>query len=212
MLVLSPAFLFFAAIALPIEQANAQPAYDIPVANGVPVDGCATWQANCGQAAADQFCRAEGYAGASSWSWAHDLRTWNLGSNRYCDRETDRVRCGGLRLVVCAAAAGGATNGGTTAVPIDAPSLLVSTAWSWIDSGNTLGTMTFYANGTASATWINVSQQWRIDANGDLMVYADGTRWVTRLRYDPDAGKFRGSRDATSQTQDGITTELQPAR
>lgn len=211
MLVLLPALLFFAAIVLSAGQANAQPEYDIPVANGVPVDGCAMWQSNCGQPAADQFCRSQGYAGASSWSWAYDLRTWNMGSNRYCDRAADNIRCGGLRSVVCTAAAGGATSNGTAA--IDLPSLLVSAAWTWIDNGNGIGTITFYANGTASASWVGVLQQWLIDANGDLIVYGDvsGARFVTRLTYNPAAGTFHGSRDATSQVHDGVTSELRRA-
>jgi hypothetical protein len=88
--------------------------YEIPAVNGVPVDGCAQFQANCGQASADQFCRTQGFAGASRWNWAYDLRTWVIGSNRYCDRSTDNIRCGGLRSVVCTGQANNTQGGGQT--------------------------------------------------------------------------------------------------
>jgi hypothetical protein len=77
--------------------------YPFPQANGVAVDGCASWATDCGQPSADQFCRTQGFASASSWNWAYDQRTWVIGSNMYCDTGPG-VNCGGLRDVVCTAA------------------------------------------------------------------------------------------------------------
>ena len=76
------------------------PRFPVPMVNGVPVDGCATWATDCGQASADQFCRTRGYSSASSWTWARDERTWNIGSNRYCESGPG-MECGGLRDVTC---------------------------------------------------------------------------------------------------------------
>ena len=74
--------------------------FPFPQANGVAVDGCATWATDCGQPSADQFCRTQGFASARSWNWAYDQRTWVIGSNMYCDTGPG-VNCGGLRDVVC---------------------------------------------------------------------------------------------------------------
>jgi hypothetical protein len=130
-------------------------------------------------------------------------RTYVSGSNRTCDG----YGCAGFLRIECERGAGApATNAAT-----DFRGLLLATAWTWIDNGTPIGTMTFFADGNASATWINVSQVWRIDPNGDLMLYADGTRWVVRLTFDPATRTFSGRRDATSQVQDGVLTVLRPA-
>jgi hypothetical protein len=69
-----------------------------PTMNGAAVDWCADFGANCGQAGADSFCRAQGYAGASRWERYAADRTFNIGAQRYCDQ---RRGCGALRDVVC---------------------------------------------------------------------------------------------------------------
>jgi hypothetical protein len=88
--------------------------------------------------------------------------------------------------------------------------LLLSGPFEWVDNGQSIGTITFAADGSAKPTWSPPNQAWSTDVNGDLLVHADGTRWVTRLRYDPASGSFSGARDATSMTQDGVQTLLRP--
>jgi len=73
-----------------------------------------------------------------------------------------------------------------------------------------LGTIRFTADGKAPVTWSDV-HAWRIDANGDLIISAAGTTWVTRFVYDAAAGSFAGTRDKTSQVQDGVKAVLKPA-
>jgi hypothetical protein len=92
------------------------------------------------------------------------------------------------------------------------PPDFLNTTFEWLDNGGSLGTINFYRDGTTRVTWINVPHVWRTDSNGDLMVYGGGTRWVVRLRYDATTCTFRGARDRTSQTQDGVNTELRPYR
>lgn len=88
------------------------------------------------------------------------------------------------------------------------PDFFNTTFEQW-DNGRSLGTINFYRDGTARASWFG-SEAWRTDSNGDLLMYADGTRWVIRLRYDPNTCSFKGGRDRTSQTQDGVHTEIRP--
>jgi len=85
-----------------------------------------------------------------------------------------------------------------------------NTSFEWIENDRSLGTTNFYRDGSTRLTWINVPHIWRTDSNGDLMVYGDGTRWVTRLKFDPTTCTFRGTRDRTSQTQDGVQTVMRP--
>ena len=87
-----------------------------------------------------------------------------------------------------------------------------NTTFEWVDNGQPLGTINFYRDGSTRVTWINVPHVWRTDSNGDLMVYGGGTRWVVRLRFDPSTCTFRGTRDSTSQTQDGVQTVVRPYR
>src|SRR5262245_5707383 len=89
--------------------------------------------------------------------------------------------------------------------PTDAGNLPLDVPLEWIDNGRSLGFITFAANGTAKATWIGVPQAWRFEGS-DLLVLANGTQWVTRLRFDPGSSSFHGTRDRSSQTQDGVRT------
>jgi|SRR5208283_3992767 len=54
--------------------------------NGYSVDWCLHWAAQCGQAAADQYCRINGHpAGAQSFGTIAMRPTWVLGDNKVCD-------------------------------------------------------------------------------------------------------------------------------
>lgn len=80
--------------------------FPAPTIHDLPVDGCAHFGGGCGQPAADQFCRTQGYHYASFWSSQEDAETWNIGSNRSC-QSGPGMRCGGLRNIVCVAGTGG---------------------------------------------------------------------------------------------------------
>lgn len=92
------------------------------------------------------------------------------------------------------------------------PPDFLNTTFIWNDNGRDLGSINFLRDGRAQVTWINLPHVWRTDSNGDLMVYGDGTRWVIRLKYDQTTCTFRGTRDRTSQTQDGVQTVIRPSR
>jgi hypothetical protein len=62
-----------------------------PTVGGIALDWCLTWAQNCGQAAADNFCRWQGYDRAVNFRQAPDigytriLRTGQICNQRYCD-------------------------------------------------------------------------------------------------------------------------------
>jgi hypothetical protein len=87
---------------------------------------------------------------------------------------------------------------------------LVNHTFEQFDNGNKIGTVTFFSDGTAKHTYSNLPHSWKIEANGDLMIYAGGTLYVARLKFDAATGTFSGARDRTSQTQDGVRTVLRP--
>ena len=65
--------------------------------NGAAVDWCVNWAANCGQPGADNFCRVNGYARATSFKTYQPGRTYVIGDNRFCAAEF----CIGFAQVVC---------------------------------------------------------------------------------------------------------------
>jgi len=68
--------------------------------NGEPVDGCLNYGRNCGQPAADNFCRAMGFERAIEEAFGYNSvsRTLVLGDNRIC---TIPNGCGHLVAVTC---------------------------------------------------------------------------------------------------------------
>jgi len=68
------------------------------LANGMAVDNCARWSADCGEPGAHAFCRSQGYVRAMQWEFNRPGRTWVLGSNRACEGNF----CVGFTYVVCA--------------------------------------------------------------------------------------------------------------
>ncbi len=96
------------------------------------------------------------------------------------------------------------------AVPAELSAWISSTPFTWSDNENTLGTITFSADGQGKATWSGDTHFWKVESNGDLMVSAMGTQYVTRFVYDATAGSFAGARDKSSQVQDGVRTMLKP--
>ena len=92
--------------------------YAVPMANDAPIDRCRLSGNDCGKAAADQFCRTQDFAQATSWAAATYRQTWNIVSGEFCNASAARP-CEGLRNVVCS---GGAASrfkvpSGTYALP-----------------------------------------------------------------------------------------------
>lgn len=92
--------------------------HPVPAINGVEIDWCPTYGANCGQAGADLFCATIGQGSASGWNWGYADRTWVIGSGQYCEMAG---ACGALRDVTCTGTGtvtnpGGVVAGGTISV------------------------------------------------------------------------------------------------
>ncbi|MCK4663743.1 MAG: hypothetical protein KAT68_12805, partial [Bacteroidales bacterium] len=85
---------------------------------------------------------------------------------------------------------------------------LVNTTFTWIDNGKTLGTTTFTTDGIAHPTWSDLHHTWKLEANNDLLVSANGTQYVARLKWNSTSKSFSGERDVTSQIQDGVKTVM----
>lgn len=77
---------------------------DNPMVDGVPVDHCATWAADCGQGGADQLCRRNGMGTATGWDVYRPGRTLVLGNNRVCQGGD----CTAFRYVQCGGSGGAA--------------------------------------------------------------------------------------------------------
>jgi hypothetical protein len=71
-----------------------------PMANGAPVDWCATYANNCGAGGATLFCQQHGFSAAVSWQTFTPGQTYVLGSNQFCNGSFctgfSFVRCGGI--------------------------------------------------------------------------------------------------------------------
>ncbi len=83
--------------------------YPVPMLNGERVDWCRIWGSECGQPAADAYCRWQGHGQASSWEREPVARSWVQGTQQICSNTYQGVQCDALRNVVCT---GGAPSGG----------------------------------------------------------------------------------------------------
>jgi hypothetical protein len=86
-----------------------------------------------------------------------------------------------------------------------------TTTFTWSDNGNMLGTIRFFPDGRATASWSGMPHYWTLDNSGALIVSAGGTQYVTRLVWDAAMGTYTGTRDRTSQVQDGVRCLVRPA-
>jgi len=68
-----------------------------PMANGAPVDWCATYATNCGAGGVTRFCQQHGFATGLSWQTFQPGRTFVLGSNQFCNGSF----CTGFSFVRC---------------------------------------------------------------------------------------------------------------
>ncbi len=77
--------------------------YDRPLWGGERLDGCLLWATQCGQPAADQFCRMQqrGFQSAAKWAIEQYVpRTKIIGDGKLC--ETGRnINCGAFTFIEC---------------------------------------------------------------------------------------------------------------
>jgi hypothetical protein len=74
------------AAAAPATAAPTSSYVENPTMSGVAVDICLTWATDCGQPAADAYCRAAGYAVASNFTpRPHAQQTYVIGSGQICN-------------------------------------------------------------------------------------------------------------------------------
>jgi hypothetical protein len=74
--------------------------FTYPMINGMHVDHCLTWAAQCDEPAASAFCRTQGLSHATAWHWVYGARTIVQGTGQICP---DPQACGGFDSIVCAA-------------------------------------------------------------------------------------------------------------
>jgi hypothetical protein len=78
--------------------------FDSPAVEGVAVDWCLAWGADCGQPAADRYCRDHGSPAATDFALAEDVgRTVIQSTGQLCEDP----RCDGFAYIECRAAASG---------------------------------------------------------------------------------------------------------
>jgi hypothetical protein len=71
-----------------------------PTVNGLPLDYCRIWAAECGKPAADEYCRRRGFRESVHFEVGYDQpNTWSIGANRLCNYP----QCDRITLVRCVA-------------------------------------------------------------------------------------------------------------
>ncbi len=78
------------------------PVFNEPTVNGARLDWCARWGVDCGQSAADAFCRSKDYPAATEWTITRAARTIVAADNRFCDAPNV---CYGWGSITCGTAA-----------------------------------------------------------------------------------------------------------
>jgi hypothetical protein len=75
--------------------------YNKPKLGGYRLDWCYKWNMQCGEVAADKFCKKQGFEGASVFSKANDIGgstpTKVLGTGQVCDDDS----CDGFKSITC---------------------------------------------------------------------------------------------------------------
>lgn len=76
--------------------------FSLPIYQNYRVDSCLYLNQQCGQPAADAWCRAKGFAKAIDWAVDHDIgattSTYCMGDQRLCDH----ALCDGFLYITCA--------------------------------------------------------------------------------------------------------------
>ncbi|OPY08109.1 MAG: hypothetical protein A4E67_01058 [Syntrophaceae bacterium PtaB.Bin038] len=86
-----------AAVQTTVPPAGSGPEYRNPTYRNIRVDRCWRFGEECDQAAADRFCRMNGYAGSTDWAHAAHRPTYIIGDNRICDESF----CEGFTYIRC---------------------------------------------------------------------------------------------------------------
>ena len=72
-----------------------------PSVGGNRLDACLHWGVECGQAAANEFCKTKGFTGAKSFAYAYDIGaqtpTLVMGDNKVCNAAS----CDGFASIAC---------------------------------------------------------------------------------------------------------------
>jgi hypothetical protein len=96
-----------------------------PMANGAPVDWCATYANNCGAGGATLFCQQHGFSAAVNWQTFMPGQTYVLGSNQFCNGNFctgfSFVRCGGVATGAATPSVTVTVTPGTTLTPGTTP-------------------------------------------------------------------------------------------
>lgn len=109
----------------------------------------------------------------------------------------------------CAGGGSGACNGNG----VSTYDLLTSREFHQFDNQRDIGAIRFDRSGVAYPEWVRPNTEaWRIDRNGDLILDYNNGQTVARLTRQGQSCIFSGARDRTSRTQDGVMTDLKPAR
>jgi len=90
-----------------------------PTINYMYVDRCLFWAKQCGQPAADKFCRIKGYQKAAEHKWVYKKPTLILGSDQVCNIQKGCGAFAKIRCVTKGASSGNSTGSGKIAVRIE---------------------------------------------------------------------------------------------
>ena len=73
-----------------------------PKMGGVRVDGCLYWARQCGDPAANEFCKRKGYSKSSGWGVDHHVsKTKVLGDGKICETGKNHPNCGAFSFINC---------------------------------------------------------------------------------------------------------------
>ncbi len=90
------------AAAAPTVTASSSRRFENPMVQGMALDGCRIWSNECGQPAADAFCRSRGFAFATAFTVRrHAPPTRVIGSGQICNEPF----CGRIASVTCVGSA-----------------------------------------------------------------------------------------------------------
>lgn len=77
------------------------PIVDLQDGRSYRLDWCFNWGTKCGRAAADAYCKENGYTEASEFDQDPDIGretpTWVLGEQKVCDQDS----CDGFKSITC---------------------------------------------------------------------------------------------------------------
>jgi hypothetical protein len=145
-------------ITLAVSIAEAQQIFNHPQVDGVAVDWCLNWAADCGKPAADRFCQDHGFPQATRFEVAEDVGPTRILAT---GQECNDPRCDGFAVIECA---GTSSANQPTPVPRipgrvpKLPNLLPSGANIWYMKGDIPMSADFAAKGQSTRFYWNVEK------------------------------------------------------